>query len=244
MHLHLFGMFRLLRDNQPVDGFKHARLQRLLAYLALHRSAPIARQQLAFLFWPDSPDQQALKNLRTLLTRLRRALPYLDDFIAITPQTIQWRADAPVVLDIAEFEAALAQAGAAQEAGDRAGTEVALAAAAATYTGELLPECYDDWILPLRERYHQTCGEALERLVLLLEEGREYSCALPLARRLLDHDPLHESAYHHLIRLHLALGNRTEALRLCSACDDMLALSSTNKVRKKGAWLLLAFVCD
>jgi cytidylate kinase len=48
----------------------------------LHRTASISRQQLAFLFWPDSTDQQALKNLRKLLTRLRQALPWAIASIA------------------------------------------------------------------------------------------------------------------------------------------------------------------
>lgn len=222
LRLDLLGTFRLRQDNQPVAGFEYARLQHLLAYLALHRAVPIQRQQLAFLFWPDSTDQQALKNLRTLLTRLRHALPYVDHFIRITTQIIQWRTDASFTLDVAEFETAVGQAAAAHEAGDHPGMAKALAIAIAAYTGELLPGCYDDWVLPLRERLHITYGNALERLVLLLEEHREFVSALPYARRLLDHDPLHEAAYHHLIRLHLALRDRTEALRVCRACETML----------------------
>ena len=74
LQLHLLGPFRLLQDGQPVAGFDQARLQHLLAYLVLHRAAPVSRQQLAFAFWPDTTDGQALKNLRTLLTRLRAAL--------------------------------------------------------------------------------------------------------------------------------------------------------------------------
>src|SRR5512143_3622017 len=118
LHLDLLGAFRLRQGDEPVAGFEHARLQRLLAYLALHRAAPISRRQLAFLFWPDSTDQQALKNLRTLLTRLRQALPGADDFIDVTDQTIQWRLDAPFTLDVAEFETAVGQGAAAQEDGD------------------------------------------------------------------------------------------------------------------------------
>ena len=113
LYLHLLGLFRLLQGDQPVAGFDQARLQDLLAYLALYRAAPISRQKLAFLFWPDSVDQQALKNLRTLLTRLRHALPDADHFIAVTAQTIQWRPDTPLTLDVAEFKAAVAQAAAA-----------------------------------------------------------------------------------------------------------------------------------
>ena len=113
LYLHLLGPFRLFQSDHSVAGFGQARLQHLLAYLVLHRASPISRQQLAFLFWPDSIDQQALKNLRTLLARLRHALPDADHFIAVTAQTIQWRPDAPLTLDVAEFEAAVAQAAAA-----------------------------------------------------------------------------------------------------------------------------------
>ena len=222
LHLDLLGTFRLRRGDQPVAGFEQARLQHALAYIVLHRAAPISRQQLAFLFWPDSTDQQALKNLRTLLSRLRQALPDADQLINVTAQTIQWRPDAPFTLDVAELEAAVTQGAGAHDADDYIGTVNAMQTAVALYTGELLPDCYDDWILPLRERYHQAYGDALERLVLLLEEHREYGSALPYARRLQSDDSLREATYHYLIRLHLALGDRTEALRVCRACDTML----------------------
>jgi len=222
LHLNLFGLFRLRQGDQPVAGFEHARIQHLLAYLALHRAAPTSRRQLAFLFWPDSTDRQALKNFRTLLSRLRHALLNADHFIDVTAQTIQWRPDTPFSLDVADYDAAVAQATEAQSAGDPAGEANALEAAVDVCAGDLLPDCYDDWILPLRERYHQIYSDVLERLVLLLEEQRKYTSALPYARRLLNHDPLREPAYHHLIRLYLALGDRTEALRICRACDAML----------------------
>lgn len=49
LHHHLRGLFRLLQGDQPAAGFQEARRQSLLAYLVLHRAAPISRQQLAFL---------------------------------------------------------------------------------------------------------------------------------------------------------------------------------------------------
>ena len=129
----------------------------------------------------------------------------------------------PFTLDVAEFEAAVAAAAAAQGRwGEATWPRSALAAAVAAYTGDLLPDCYDDWILPLRERLHQAYGDALEQLVLRLEEQRDYSGAIPYAQRLLHHDPLHEPAYRHLMRLHLAQGDRAEALRIYHACAAML----------------------
>lgn len=220
--LKLFGGFSLFRGDQRVDGMDHARLQHLLAYLALHRGHPISRQQLAFEFWPDTNDPQALKNLRTLLTRLRQALPDVNAYLEVSAQSIQWRNQVPFTLDIACFEEALAEEAAARESGDRVVMERALSTAVKLYAGDLLPGCYSEWILPLRERYHQAYGRALHQLVECLEENRAYQRALPLARRLLEHDPLCEASYHQLIRLHLAVGDRAEALRTCQACDSML----------------------
>lgn len=222
LQLHLLGPFRLLRDGSPVAGFEQARLQHLLAYLVLHRAAPVSRQQLAFAFWPETTDQQALKNLRTLLTRLRAGLrsaqAEADCLVEVTGQTIQWRGDDSVDVDVVAFERRLAQAG--REPSDAAD---GLAAAVALYAGDLLPDCYEDWVLPLRDELRRACGDALERLTLLLEERREYGTALQAARRLLQHDPLDETAYHYLMRLHLALGDRTEALRAYRACAAMLS---------------------
>ena len=73
--VHLLGGFRIMAGHDGVAGLNHARLQELLAYLLLHRQRPIARQHLAFLFWPDSTEEQARTNLRTLWHRLRRTLP-------------------------------------------------------------------------------------------------------------------------------------------------------------------------
>jgi len=75
LRINLLGTFRLLYHDEVVRGFDQARLQELLAYLLLHRDAPVARQQLAFLFWPDSTEEQASTNFRNLWYRLRRALP-------------------------------------------------------------------------------------------------------------------------------------------------------------------------
>lgn len=203
-------------------GFDQARLQHLLAYLALQRDQPISRQQLAFAFWPDTTDQQAFKNLRTLLTRLRQALPDADRLVFITAQVLQWRPDAPCTVDAADFEAAIARAAAAKERGEGDQAAQALAAAVAAYTGDLLPDCYDDWIIPLRERMHQAYGAALEQLVLALEERRDFSGAIPYAQHLLRHDPLHEAAYRHLMRLHMTQNDWTEALHIYRACTAML----------------------
>src|SRR5258708_19816751 len=78
----------------------------------------------------------------------------------------------------------------------------ALSEAVDLYRGDLLPSCYDEWILPERDRLRQQFLKALERLIDLLEQERNYEAAISAAHRLLRHDPLHEAVYRHLMRLY------------------------------------------
>src|SRR5262245_2228386 len=99
----LLGGFQLSYGDTPVVTVNTPRLQALLAYLGLRRGVAQSRQQVAFLLWPDSTDAQARTNLRTLLHRLRAALPDADSFLAGDAQSVWWRADAPFTLDVIEF---------------------------------------------------------------------------------------------------------------------------------------------
>lgn len=222
LHVQLLGSFRVTRGNDQVVDLDQPRLQFLLAYLLLHRDAAISRQQLAFAFWPDTSDEQARSNLRTLLHRLLEALPEGKDVLALDRHTVCWRSDARIVLDVAEFEDAAACADRAEKVGDVAEARRWLERACTIYAGELLPGCYDDWISPIRERLSQTATYALERLVALLEAAQDFAAAIPHAQRLLRHDPLHEAGYRHLMRLQAATGNRTGVVRAFNACEAVL----------------------
>ena len=77
LHIQLLDGFLLTADSSPLSGFHQPRMQSLLVYLLLHRHRPQSRQQIAFLFWPDTTEKQAHTNLRKLIHSLRRALPEL-----------------------------------------------------------------------------------------------------------------------------------------------------------------------
>ncbi len=222
LKLYLLGGFRLLYGEAPVTAINTPRLQSLLAYLVLHHHAPHPRSHLAFLFWPDSTEAQARTNLRYLIHQLRHALPQADQFLYTGDGTLHWRADTPFTLDVADFEQAIAQADRAEQAGDQTEVRATLERAVTLYQGDLLPSCYDEWLLPERERLSQLFITALERLILLLESQRDYRPAISYTQRLLRHDPLHEAAYRHLIRLHASSGDRVGALRVYHTCAAVL----------------------
>ena len=103
LQIQLLGDWQIAYGGTQLRSVNTARLQSLLAYLLIHRQAPQSRQQLAFLFWPDTVDAKARANLRFFLHRLRRALPDADRFIQIDETSVLWRADAPFTLDVAAF---------------------------------------------------------------------------------------------------------------------------------------------
>jgi predicted ATPase/DNA-binding SARP family transcriptional activator len=222
LDVQLLGRFRLISGGQPVETLAQARLQHLFAYLLLHPDRAISRQQLAFAFWPDTSDDRARSNLRNLLHRLRDALPAGARWLEFDRHTVCWQPGATIVLDVAEFDAALARAAAAAQSGDATTEHAALSAAVALYTGDLLPDCYDDWIGPIRERLSQAALATAERLAQRLEEAHDFAAATTCAQRLLRADPLHEATYRRLMRLHALTGNRTGVVRAFNACTAAL----------------------
>jgi DNA-binding SARP family transcriptional activator/predicted ATPase len=221
LDVQLLGGFRLSHGTEPITSVDSPRLQSLLAYLVLHRDAPQSRQYLSWLFWPDSTEKQARTNLRQLLYYLRRLLPHADRFLHTDSKKLQWRPDASFALDVAEFENALAVAK-AEATGDPRSLRAALTRATELYQGDLLPSCYDDWIIPARERLREEYSATLQRLIALLEQERDYAAAVRYAECLLRHDPLSEATYRTLMRLYALNRDRAAAVRIYERCAAVL----------------------
>jgi predicted ATPase/DNA-binding SARP family transcriptional activator len=215
LEIQLLGAFRLAHANEPVTTLSAERVQTLLAYLLLHRQAPQPRHHLAFLLWPDASEGQARTNLRNLLHSLRNALPAAETFLETTNLTVQWRLDTPYRLDVADFETAFS---AAMSGSDEAIAQRYLIAAIDLYTGDLLPSNYDDWLMPLREELRGRFGQALQRLIDLLENRGDYPSAIRYTMRLLHQDLLNEATYVQLMRLHARSGDRAGVRRVYDQC--------------------------
>lgn len=212
LNVQLLGEFRLALGDEVLRDVNTPRLKSLLAYLLLHQTSPQSRQQLAYLYWPDSNESQAHNNLRQSFHRLRLALPNPDRYLYSDAQSVQWVSDSRFTLDVDEFNKAVASA-----------DEInGLIFAANLYQGELLSDCYDDWILTEREHLQQKYHLVLDQLITLLEEQRDYRSAIHYAQRLLRSDPLREETYRQLIHLYFMSGNRTGAIRAYHTCVRVL----------------------
>lgn len=207
-NIHLLGEFRLALNGEQVKTVSTSRLQALLAYLVLHQNTPQPRQRIAALLWPDSDEGQARTNLRHLLHLLRQSLPEADHRLAIERSVILWKSDAGDVLDVAELEKA-----ARQEEFEEVVT---------LYAGDLLPDCYDEWVIEQREELRQVYTEALRQLICQKEREHDFRGATVLAHRLVRHEPLQEQAYRDLMRFSALSGDQISVLRAYKACSTVL----------------------
>jgi predicted ATPase/DNA-binding SARP family transcriptional activator len=180
----------------------------------LHAGTPQARQHIAFILWPDTPESHARNNLRQYLYQLRQILSDSDRFLVTDANTVFWKKDSAQILDVDLFEQALAAATLAEQHADVTALRKCLERALSYYQGDLLPECYDDWIVPERERLRQQCQFADQKLVHVLEVQHEYAIALQIGEHLLRLNPLDEETYATLMRLHVLNNDRPGAQRV------------------------------
>ncbi|TFG48459.1 MAG: hypothetical protein E4H33_04140, partial [Anaerolineales bacterium] len=220
--IQLLGNFHLLYDGETVPGIESPRLQSFLAYLLIHQDSPQSRQQLSYTFWPDSSESQARTNLRNMLYRLREVLPEADQYLDIGSQTLWWQPDAPFKTDLDDFKRAVDHTEDTGNGKDQAAHQQALKEAVEAYQGDLLPNCYDDWIIPERESLSQAYLRILEELVEILELGQEYDAAIQAAQQLVRHDSLHENSYQLLMNLYALNGEKARAIRTYHQCVDAL----------------------
>lgn len=190
----LLGRMNIIFNDEAVTTtIPGKKVRLLLAYLVLAYDIPLSRKKIAFDFWPDSTEKQALSNLRKLLHDLRECLPQLDRYLYVTPTYIQWNHELLFYSDIREFEQ-LAQGQTLYE----------LRKAEQLYKGELLPGLYEEWLDAKRETLAQMYSNVLDKLISILDSQREYSLAIVFANKLLLQNKLREETYRTLMQLHAA----------------------------------------
>ena len=164
LELRLLGPMTICITGKPVHGIASAKARAMLAYLAIARR-PVPRGVLAGLLWSDASEEDARRNLRVEILKLRR---HLSTYLEISYQDIAlndycWA-------DVHEFEAVLATVRAHD-----IGTRVAeFQAAANLYRADFLMDfivhsapLFEEWLILERERYRRA---AIQLFDVLIEE--------------------------------------------------------------------------
>jgi DNA-binding SARP family transcriptional activator len=209
----LLGGFRLEEEGAAIVLPEGS--QRLLAFLAL-RGRLVKRPVAAGTLWPVSTEEHASSSLRSALARLPHA-----GRAAVEATARDLGLSGTVTVDLWESRA-LARRLLAQQSQPRA--EDVGPGAVTDLSGELLPDWYDEWVLIEAEDWRQLRLHALEALAARLTARRHYGDAAAAALAAVRAEPLRESPRAALIRVHIAEGNPSEALREFARYRELLMI--------------------
>ena len=211
----MLGQFSVMLNEQLLEI--HTRpAQSLFAYLVLNAGVPQRRERLAGMIWPDTEEASARRNLRVLLSGLRKDLQgessRADKIIAADSYTVNFYNGSDCWVDVSEFEN---QAHSAQ-------TPEELQSVLSLYGGELLPGFYDNWVILERERYRALFEDKMYQfLECLLQMGRHRD-AIEWAERWIAFGQVPEPAYRALMLAHYANGDASKAALTYRRCTQTL----------------------
>jgi DNA-binding SARP family transcriptional activator/DNA-binding HxlR family transcriptional regulator len=212
IEISLLGSFAVRIGGRSVEDLAIGS-QRLLVFLALHNRA-VARIAMAGTMWPEASEERAGVSLRSALSRLdtptREAVLSASAGLSLVETVaVDLRAGQVLARRLLSTDAAPADADL-----DHAAT--------ALLSGDLLPDWYDDWVVAEAEDWRELRLSALcAQAEHLLAAGRLPEGMLA-ARAAMRGDPLRESAHGILMRIHLAEGNQSEALRVFERYSELL----------------------
>lgn len=226
LEITLLGGVAITRGGKPVTGLGTRKAEALLAYLVMQQR-PFPRELLADLLWDDRPQDQALANLRSLLSGLRRRL---GDYLIISRQTVAFNFDSDYWLDVAEFERLLKFEDSRLKEAHHQSSIVNHQEAVALYRGDFLAGFhireafrFEEWAVLERERLRQLAVTALRQLVNGALETNQIDQGLAYAATLTRLDPFSESARQQMMRLLVRDGRRNVALAHYEAFRQFLA---------------------
>ncbi|MCU1480390.1 MAG: putative transcriptional activator [Subtercola sp.] len=187
--------------------------RRLLAYLALN-AREVGRISLAGIMWPDATESRAAMSLRTALARMDAPA---RDLVHVASASI--RLADKVTVDLRSSHALALRL--LPVGGGVAAEDIAPAAVAAL-SEELLPDWYDDWVLAAAEDWRALRLNGLEAQSRHLVLGGRLPEAGVAARAAIAAEPLRESGQAALMKVHIAEGNQSEALRVFDRYSNLL----------------------
>ena len=220
--IQMLGGLVARQGERTVDRFRTRKGAEMLAALALQPNGRLSREELLDRLWPDDEAESSRNRLRVELAALRRQFQMEGEssFSLIEADRLTIRLIPRAFrTDTAEFEQGLTQAARAEERTEQIRR---LVQAVEIYRGDLLPEYDAVWIVAERERFATLHQEALRRLIRRLAQERDFERAIAFARRALQYDAWNEEAHFDLIRLLVAVGQPSAAIRQYEALEQIL----------------------
>ncbi len=220
----LLGSFRVLNHGQAIAIRSGGKVESLLYQLSLHRREGVSREALLDRLWPESDTSLAGQSLNSLVYSVRQLFGETLGGASLAVQRdgcYQLNLEAGIDVDVARFEELLDRGERARTDGDSETAARVHHQAVDLYRGDLHGDESIHAIIE-RERLRARYLTLLVQLASHYYERGHYATCLDLALRLLRRDPCREDAHRLVMRCHVRLGERAQALRQYRVCGQVL----------------------
>jgi DNA-binding SARP family transcriptional activator len=229
LRVYVMGRIRVEHAGRLIDEPKlPARQGRVLfAYLICHRQRPVTRAELAEALWPGELPSAWEAALNALVSKLRSVLKQVAPVSLLGVNgafgAYGLHAAADVWIDREAAAEAIDHAEGLLRADRWQEAWAPSNIAAITARQPFLAGDEGEWIDRERARQHGILLRSLTCLIDIWQKNGEPALALSAAKELVALEPFSEAGYRRLMRVHVALGDRAEALRVFEACRTLLA---------------------
>ncbi len=203
------GAFQMRAGGRDVD-FARVRpsARTVVRILAVRAGAPVHREELVELLWPDRSLESGIHNLHVAISSLRHCLEGAApgrsrELVARCGDAYVLAPDTDLVTDIQRLELALQVA-----ADDGAQRSAALGSVLELYAGDVLPaDGPAEWVVGIRDQLRQRVADAAAELAGLELDRGHLSGAVAAAKRSIELDPWNDAGWRRLIEGHVQAGD-------------------------------------
>jgi TolB-like protein len=213
LYARLLGGLELYDDNGDELSLAARKARALLAFLIVEQEKWHTRERLADLLWGDRQQAQARHSLTQALGAIRKLGDQLGVVLIETAGNRIRLSSGTVIDDLATF---------------RRATDSNPEVAAEKYKGPLLDgftpgsQQFEEWAEIERAVLHKQACQVFERAAETKQAAGDLVGAIELMQHLISLDPLRETAHRNLMKLLVANGDRTAAIRQYSVLETLL----------------------
>jgi ATP/maltotriose-dependent transcriptional regulator MalT/DNA-binding SARP family transcriptional activator len=221
LRVRVMGEFALWRDEVrvPEEAWSRPVVRRLFQFFALHRGRPLSRERILEEMWPTTPEANAGRSFRTVYSHLRRVLePYMRAqgpcrYMEVTEHTYRFDPHSVVEVDALSWIETVRATLDGAHMHDVPPLPTSFLNALDMWQPLLPTLQYEEWVLPIRERMHDTFVDGCLHAARAWLHRGEPAAAQQWSQRAIQQAPWLEEAYQTRMRAWAQQGQRARALR-------------------------------
>lgn len=215
-------------DSKIITDFTSRKAEALLVYLAFSEKEMLNREELASLLWEESPESEALLNLRVVLSNLKKLF---SEYIQITRRKVGWKSNARLKVDALQIQDTINSVIGNYNPKNTISLADAktILKASQEYRGDFLQGFYvknsiafENWLMYERESLKALIINASHLSINSFIENKDNANGITLAKFLINLEPLSELAYRKLMHLYAQSGQFDAAVDVYHRCEKIL----------------------